>query len=233
MTRREDLEKFYALMQKLENNVGGKRTLSECSGRMGWPKRGIYFFYEDGELRENGNSRVVRVGTHALKVGSGTSLWNRLSQHQGTLSGRHPGGGNHRGSIFRLHVGTAIISKEDLSIPTWSKGSTAKGEIRESEYSNEKKVSQHIGAMPFLWLDIDDEAGPESMRGYIERNSIALLSNYNQEKVDVASEGWLGNLAWREKVRNSGLWNVNHVDETYDPGFLRVLKEQIKKMMEE
>jgi len=231
MTRREDVDRFYELMQELEKRTGGKRTLNNCSGRMGWPHRGIYFFFEDGEYRNNGDLRIVRVGTHALKIGSGTSLWNRLSQHQGTLSGRHPGGGNHRGSIFRLHVGTAIISKDNLSVPTWSKGSTAKGAIRESEYSVEKKVSQYIGAMPFLWLGVNDEPGPESMRGYIERNSIALLSNYNnQESIDKQSEEWLGNYAWREKVNISGLWNVKHVDDVYDPKFLDVLEKYVEEM---
>jgi hypothetical protein len=74
--------------------------------------------------------------------------------------------------------------------------------------------------MPFLWLAVEDEAGPESQRGYIERNSIALLSNYNRAPLDPPSPGWLGFHCNREKVRNSGLWNSSHVDETYDPEFL-------------
>ena len=71
---------------------------------MDWPKRGVYFFFKPGETRRDGTPRVVRVGTHALKTGSGTSLWDRLSKHRGNLAGRSPGAGNHRGSIFRLHV---------------------------------------------------------------------------------------------------------------------------------
>jgi hypothetical protein len=34
--------------------------------------------------------------------------------------------------------------------------------------------------MPFVWLSLGDEASSESRRGYIERNSIALLSNRNK-----------------------------------------------------
>jgi hypothetical protein len=34
--------------------------------------------------------------------------------------------------------------------------------------------------MRFLWIDIDDEPGPASIRGFIERNSIALLSNHGR-----------------------------------------------------
>lgn len=63
-----------------------------------------------------------------------------------------------------------------------------------------------------------------SARLYIERNSIALLSNFEQPPVDPASAHWLGRHCDRERVRASGLWNNNHVNETYDPAFLRRLE---------
>jgi hypothetical protein len=77
--------------------------------------------------------------------------------------------------------------------------------------------------MRFLWLAIEDEAGAESRRGYIERNSIALLSDYDKPTLDPPSPGWLGHYSDRERVRKSGLWNQNHVDEAYDPAFLDTL----------
>ena len=77
--------------------------------------------------------------------------------------------------------------------------------------------------MPFLWLNIDDEAGPASRRGYIERNAIALLSNYAKPPLDPPSPTWLGRHSDRERVRASGLWNSNHVDEPYDPRFLDLI----------
>ena len=49
-------------MEELEKIIGGKRTLSNCDGSMEWPKRGVYFFFEEGEFRENDELRVVRVG---------------------------------------------------------------------------------------------------------------------------------------------------------------------------
>src|SRR5690242_13971991 len=105
MDRRADLIRFYEILGTLEKKVGGKRTLAECDGRMPWPRRGVYFFFEPGEVRSDsgGGPRVVRVGTHALANGSTTTLWRRLSQHRGS---KRSGGGNHRGSIFRLLVGT-------------------------------------------------------------------------------------------------------------------------------
>lgn len=217
--RLQHLVRFYSLVDRLERNVGGERRLADCSGRMDWPRRGVYFFRETGQNRtDTGNGpRIVRVGTHALKAESGTKLWTRLSQHKGQSS---TGGGNHRGSIFRLIVGAALIGQHRHQFPTWGDGNTAKGDVRKAELALEREVSRVIGDMPFLWLALEDEAGPESLRGYIERNSIALLSSYQKPTVDAPSQDWLGGRSNRERVRESGLWNSNHVDETYDPAFL-------------
>ena len=81
--------------------------------------------------------------------------------------------------------------------------------------------------MSFLWVPVDDEPGPESARGYVERNSIALLSNYNKPALDPPSAGWLGHHSDRDRVRKSGLWNQNHVEETYDPSFLDTLERLV------
>jgi hypothetical protein len=87
-----------------------------------------------------------------------------------------------------------------------------------------------IGEMPFLWLAVDDEPGPDSQRGHIERNAIALLSNYGKLLLDPPSKNWLGNWCNRKRVRESGLWNSNHVDEIYDPAFLHILDSLVDKM---
>ncbi len=196
---------------------------------MDWPKRGIYFFQEPGESRtDTGDGRrIVRIGTHALKAGSGTKLFTRLSQHNGQA---RSGGGNHRGSIFRLIVGTALIEKDGHDYPSWGQGSSAPREVREGELPLERAVSSVVGGMPFLWLAIEDEPGPASLRGYIERNSIALLSNYSKEPLDPPSCTWLGNFCNRDRVRASGLWNSNHVDQAYEPTFLDTLARLIDRM---
>ena len=105
--RTTDLRTFYSLLVSLEAKIGGARKLAGCTGRLIWPKRGVYFFMEEGENRSTSGSgpRIVRIGTHALKEGSATKLWTRLSQHRGQ---EKSGGGNHRGSIFRLIVGATI-----------------------------------------------------------------------------------------------------------------------------
>lgn len=229
-TRVDDLRRFYRLMEELERRTGGKRALSACSGKMSWPLRGVYFFFEEGEQRSDTGDglRVVRVGTHALSAGSGTKLWQRLSQHRGSATS---GGGNHRGSIFRLLVGEALARQPHAEqIETWGQGNSASGDIRMGELEHEKRVSAVIGAMPFLWLDVDDEPGPASLRGFVERNTIALLSNYNKAPLDRSSSEWLGQLSARPKVRLSELWNQNHVDEPYDPSFLDVLNHLVSQV---
>lgn len=232
----QEIKNFYQLMDQLEKQIGGTRTLDTADGRMPWPKRGVYFFFESGEIRSTSGTglRVVRIGTHALKKNSQSTLWKRLHAHQGNFGGAHPGGGNHRGSVFRRHVGTALIKRnqlENAGTRTWGKGSSAKKEIREKEYDLEKKVSRHIRSMPFLWLEVDDIPGPESMRGYIERNTIALLSNSNRPEnpIDPPNKTWLGNYAKSPLIQKSGLWNVKHVTDNYDPGFIKHLERFIIK----
>jgi hypothetical protein len=85
-------EEFYRLLAGL---AGGARRLQDC--RPGdCPGGGVYFFFEDGEVRNDGSSRVVRVGTHAPTAASSATLWDRLRQHRGHTGGRDPGSGNHR-----------------------------------------------------------------------------------------------------------------------------------------
>jgi hypothetical protein len=224
--RIDDLRAFYSILGRLEAKLGGPRTLAQCSGRLPWPQRGVYFFREPGENRSDTGSgpRIVRVGTHALKPGSGTKLWGRLSQHRGQTK---TGGGNHRASIFRSIIGAALIARDGHQFATWSDDDSITTEVRAAETPLECEVSKVIGAMPFLWLAIDDEPSEASLRGYIERNSIALLSNYGKPPLDTASTGWLGRHCDRERVRESGLWNSKHVDEQHDPAFLDRLAQLV------
>lgn len=175
--------------------------------------------------------RVVRVGTHAVTRGSKATLWNRLRTHRGPFTGKYANGGDHRGSIFRLHVGTAIVKKHGVTVPTWGGGSSAGREIRIKEHAVEKLVSEHIRTMPFLWVKVDDAPGPDSLRAYIERNAIGLLSNYNKmQKIDPSSDNWLGRFCKNEKVQRSGLWNSDHVDEPYNKKFSNKLEKLVGEM---
>lgn len=219
--RIEDLDKFYALIRKLNEGLKGGMKLKDATGNNGWPEKGVYFFFEDGEFRktEPFESRVVRVGTHAVSEGSSSNLWNRLRTHRGGVDL----GGNHRGSIFRLHVGKSLIAKEKLDYPTWGVGQNATREIKDKEKPLEAKVSEVIGNMNILWLQISDRASADSDRSFIEKNSIALLSSFIR-KIDNASKVWLGNYNPHKSISESSMWNVNYVEDDYDPRFLEIFE---------
>ncbi len=225
--RLADLRHFYALLDIQSERLGGPRSLGTTNARLSWPQRGVYFFLEAGEQRSDSGSglRVVRVGTHALLPGAQTTLWRRLAQHRGVV--RH-GGGNHRASIFRLLIGTALMEREGTRVPSWGRA----GEVppdRVAEHALEQRVSAVIGAMPVVWIAVDDSPGPASLRADLERNAIALLSNAIQPPLDAPSANWLGHFCDRALVRRSGLWNSNHVEDAYDPGFLDRLEHCIDR----
>src|SRR5215207_7564170 len=108
-THERDLSRFYAVIGQLSGR-GHQRLLGSCNGHDDWPRRGVYFFTELGEFRSGPPNvlRIVRVGTHAVSAGSKSTLWGRLRAHRGGREGR----GNHRGSIFRLHVGHALLARD-------------------------------------------------------------------------------------------------------------------------
>jgi len=218
-TRREDLERFYRAFARLEQRLGGFATLGEDEGRIRREAKGVYFFFDRAEPRSDSGSgpRVVRVGTLGVSARSKSTLRQRLSNHRGS---RGSGGGNHRGSVFRKLVGRALIEREGLASPHWGNGSSANRTVRASELALEQRVSDYLRELPYLWLRIDDESGPQSARARIERQSIALLSNWERSPIDAPSEHWLGLNSDKERVRRSGLWNSNHVEEEYEAGFL-------------
>ncbi|MEI2386162.1 hypothetical protein [Breoghania sp. JC706] len=198
----------------------------------------MYFFFEPGETRTGSGQgqRLVRVGTHALTAGARSTLHQRLRQHAGKSSSL---GGNHRGSIFRLLVGEALIARGDCrECPSWGiKGDLGKAaeiltmqraKLAIAEAPIEAAVSEYLGQLPFLWLPVDDEPGADSLRGYIERNAIALTSCLHEPMIDPPSPSWLGHRSGRERVRRSGLWNQRHVDDSYEPRFLDVLETAIE-----
>ena len=223
--RDHDLDRLYVALRTLEFGVHGKRELAKCTGQQEWPRSGLYFFFEPGEQRSNDREmRVVRVGTHGVSRGSKATLWNRIRTHRGTGHGA----GNHRGSIFRLHVGSAIGRRDPkLAVPSWGIGQNAETEVREMETDLEQAVSKHIGEMSILWLSIEDEASPASDRAYLERNLVGLLAG-KASFSDPPSKNWLGLHSPDARIRDSGLWNLDFLSYQYSSDFLDVLDEYVQ-----
>ena len=160
---------FLGLLDRLQRRAGGIRTLANFGRYRDWLQRGVYLFFEPSEFCHDSGAgpRVVRVGTHALGAGSRSTLGQRLGQHRGPSSG----GGNHRGSIFSLLIGQALITAGKAPLcPSWgvksdaTKAAAALGIDREALNKAaapvEQAVTRYIGAMPFLWLDINDDPRP-------------------------------------------------------------------------
>ncbi len=236
MSRRDDLRRFYSILDELRERLGGFRCLRECHGRQQWPSHGVYFFFEGGEVQSSSGTglRVVRVGTHALASGGSASLWSRLSAHRGSADGST---GHHRGSIFRLLVGEALIRRDELHVASWGVGSSpgaaarkigvTRESLKEAEDPIERAVSATIGAMPVLWVRTDPP--DHELRATLERESLALLSNHCREALDPPSATWLGSMSSRRLVRESGLWNNDHVEKAHDPGFLDLLERAVRR----
>jgi hypothetical protein len=223
------ITEFYKLLTDLFLGQDGGRLFSKTHGQMRWPKRGVYFILEPNERIGISKfrpllQRVTRVGTHAVSRGSKATLWNRLSTHRGGANGA----GNHRSSIFRLHIGAALIQKDPTRwhVPTWGFGQVAPRETQQNELSLEHHVSSIIGDMRVLWLDVPDDPSPHSDRAYLERNAIGLLSRHALVN-RASSSGWLGNSSKNVQIALSGLWNLNHLYVLPDREFLHVLSKYI------
>jgi hypothetical protein len=223
------IDRYYALLDELSDRIGGPKVLADPMLSRSCPMAGLYVFFEPGQTRPNGRPRVVRVGTHALRSRSRTTLWQRLAQHRGYLGGPNPGGGSHRGSIFRQHVGSALAGQHgdtDL-LRSWLASRPLPG-FEDAERHLELEVSSVIRSMPFLWLSVPTSENGSSDRGMLEENSISLLSTLaSGEQADTSC--WLGRHASSPKVRESSLWNVNHVTASTDDAFLGVIEEHVER----
>jgi len=154
------------------------------------PENGIYFFFEEGEKRKDGGERLVRIGTNK----SEGRLKKRLNDHFG---------GSRDTSVFRKHIGGAIIRKlglGDKKLKNWySKEGRADQEI-------EKLVSRHLKEnLSFTCIEVNSR----DERLLLEEGLIALFAG---EVVEKPSADWLGRYAESKIIRESGLWNIEHVD---------------------
>jgi hypothetical protein len=128
-------------------------------------------------------------------------------------------------------VGEALMRRDpSLAVSSWDSDRPNDASMRIAEKQHEAQVSDYLGQTSLLFLPIDDQPGSDSLRGLIERNTIALLSNYVAPSGIEPNQSWLGLQSGRDKVRRSGLWNQRHVDETHDPAFLGMFEGLIERI---
>lgn len=165
---------------------------------------GLYLLFEDGESFHGGD-RIVRVGTH---TGSG-NLMQRLREHYITE--------NHHRSIFRKHIGRAILNKRsDPYLEAWNTDFTTRenkkryGAMRDMarEAEIEGEVSAYLRRHTSFCLISEPDA---PARKALEEGLIALLA---QEPSCAPSARWLGLWATDLRIAESGLWNIQGLKGT-------------------
>lgn len=164
------------------------------------PSNGLYFFYETDERNaHDGEARIVRVGNHPRRQGR---LPNRLRDHYS---------GTKNGSVFRKFLGGALMRKEEPDHPCLAP-SPGQGhwEMQDASVCSlcapvEERVSELLREQfRFRCVRIVDR----TERNRMEEGLIASLAACPECK---ASANWLGHHAYNAALRESGLWNSQHV----------------------
>lgn len=156
------------------------------------PENGVYAFFELGEVavwRGVTIDRVVRIGTHKKD----RRFRKRMRQHYGNSRSLS---GNKNGSVFRKHLGGALLRRVDPQDPRlrpWLKqNGPSFADIEES-------VSRILrGTFTFSCFRVDDQAD----RFSLESGLIALFARFPP---GTPSPNWLGRYAASEKINGSGL----------------------------
>jgi hypothetical protein len=167
------------------------------------PSNGVYVFFEKGETGHDGD-RIVRVGTH---YGDG-NLVARLNEHFIKE--------NKDRSVFRKTIGKALLAHDkDPFLAQWSIDRTNKA-VREDPWRQvdlrrlqqvERKVTQRIqGYFSFVIIPV-----PQNLdRHALEATLVATAAQCSACR---PSSTWLGLHSPNEKIRASGLWQVQHLDQ--------------------
>ncbi len=161
---------------------------------------GIYVLFDEGE-EAHGGARIVRVGTHT----GDHQLRSRLRQHFVDE--------NKDRSIFRKHVERCLLANDPF-LAQWNIDLTTRKEREkhagridmEKQRAVEKRVTRYLRKnLSFCTIPVARKYD----RLLWEARLIATVASCPSCH---ASEHWLGNRSPVKAVRESGLWQVNHVD---------------------
>ncbi len=187
--------------EKLHEYVRGLKRYTFPFDKNDVCKNGVYILFEKNELGHNGE-RIVRIGSHD----GDNNLSKRLQEH--FLKE------NKDRSIFRKNIGRAMLNKNnDSYLGVWDIDLTSKKAREEcqflikSEYQQEieKQVSKYIrDNCTFSVIEVLER----EERLELEKTLIQIVSSCNE---CCPSQDWLGNFSTVEKIRKSGLWQVQHL----------------------
>jgi hypothetical protein len=182
------------------------------------PRNGIYVIFEKGE-KFNNIDRIVRVGTHTGEK----QLPSRLNQHFVKE--------NKNRSIFRKNIGRCFLNKEKSQyLDLWELDITSKADkdknlkLLDLDFENklEKRISEYIQTnLSFCVFEVDTK----EQRLFWESKIISTLA---KSKELLPSTNWLGNYSTKDKIKQSGLWQVN---ELYKEELTETEFEELKQQM--
>lgn len=165
------------------------------------PTNGIYILFQRGELAHGGN-RIVRVGTH----NGNNHLRSRLEQH--FLKE------NKDRSIFRKNIGRCLLNRsQDPYLAVWELDFTARARKKKSAHllrkdyqiNIEKRVSKFIqNNFTFTVIPLSNKDD----RLFFESRIVSTISWCEECN---PSEKWLGRCSPKDKISESGLWQVNEL----------------------
>lgn len=185
------------------------------------PTDGIYFFYERGENWGHGDARpkVVRVGTH--KNGNFRS---RIAEHyvfddrRMNFNKSQPAPKDR--SIFRKNLGRSLIVKHKLDyLSVWEIDFTTKQNVTRFSYlrniPQEQELEREISnilrtTFSFRVISVREQAARMGPRGLESQ----LIATFAQCELCRPSENWLGRFSPERRIRESGLWQVQHLKST-------------------
>jgi len=203
------------------------------------PIAGIYFFYEKGEYSDHfpNCNRIVRVGTHR-KNNFQTRIKDHYLDSKKELVLDKAKSAPHDRSIFRNHIGRCLLNMNGDSLyikNVWKINKTPKIKNKKCEHLRdinkelglEKEISRILRQQfSFRYIILDDEKqrmGEKSMES-------ALIATIAQCKSCMPSTNWLGNNSPEDKIKNSGMWNMHHVNaRIIDENQFELLKRAVEE----
>lgn len=166
------------------------------------PKNGIYIIFERGE-KFHQFDRIVRVGTHT----GNNQLFSRLNQHFVKE--------NKNRSIFRKNIGRCFLYRDSnpyMRIWELDTTSAANRELYsvllepDLEKHIEQQISNYIQTnLSFCVFRIDNK----EQRLFWESKIASTLAQSTELK---PSPEWLGKYSPKDKILESGLWQVNNLN---------------------
>jgi hypothetical protein len=184
------------------------------------PSNGVYFFYESGEYWGHGGQkpRVVRIGAHregnlVSRMRShyvADSTIRRLDYDRAAPKDR---------SIFRKNIGRALLAKSrSRYLKVWDWDATEKSHRalvqNHRDIMVEQRLEKRINRIlaERFWFRVLPTPSQEGVLGVggLEARLIGTVAGCGNCR---ASDAWLGHFSPQHKVRHSGLWLSQHLDD--------------------